>query len=102
MDDCEWDGQELAFFITDGNGQEQVFMEERLRTGGIRISILKPGEKPGRQSEDKLEVCPIDFTLHQLVDHFVIPDVPDVARVNPDGYQHNLKLLKEIEAICHD
>jgi len=29
-----------------------------------------------------------------------IPDVPDVARVNPDGYQRNLQLLKEIEDLC--
>jgi len=42
----------------------------------------------------------IDFTLQQLVEHFIIPDVPDVARVNPDGYQHNLKLLEEIESLC--
>jgi hypothetical protein len=78
---------------------ERVFMEARLRANNVRVSILKPGEKPGRQNEDRLEPCQIDFTLHQLVEHFVIPDVPDVARVNPDGYQRNLQLLKEIEEL---
>jgi hypothetical protein len=74
-------------------------MEARLRASNVRVSILKPGEKPGRQDEDNLKPCQIDFTLHQLVEHFIIPDVPDVARVNPDGYQRNLQLLKEIEAL---
>jgi hypothetical protein len=100
LDQVEWDGQELAFFITDGLGQERVFMEARLRASNVRVSLLKPGEKPGRQDEDHLEPCQIDFTLHELVEHFVIPDVPDVARVNPDGYQRNLHLLKEIEELC--
>ena len=100
MDDVEWDGQELAFFITDDLGSERVFMEGRLRAKNVRISILRPGEKPGRQDEDNIETCIIDFTLQQLVAHFVIPDVPDVARVNPDGYQANLTLLEEIESLC--
>jgi predicted RNA methylase len=99
-DHVQWDGQELAFFITDDSGVERVFMEARLRSKDIRISILKPGEKPGQQDEDNIELCPIDFTLHDLVEHFEIPEVPDVARVNPQGYQHNLNLLKEIELVC--
>jgi hypothetical protein len=42
----------------------------------------------------------IDFTLQQLCDHFTIPEVPDVATVNPEGYNANLKLLEELEALC--
>ncbi len=99
-DDVEWDGQELAFFITDDRGREQVFMEARLRTEKVRVSILKPDEKPGRQDEDNVEVLQIDFTLQELVQHFNIPDVLDVARINPEGYQRNLETLKLIEELC--
>jgi len=99
-DDVEWDGQELAFYISDEFTTERVFMDARLRAENVRLSILRPGEKPGRQDERNLETCAIDFTLQDLVDNFVIPDVPDVARVNPGGYQDNLALLRQIEALC--
>lgn len=99
-DDVEWDGQELAFFITDEYGSEQVFMEARLREENVRLSLLRPGERPGEQDERRLEKTAIDFTLQELVEHFMIPDVPDVARVNPEGYQRNLKLLEQIESLC--
>jgi hypothetical protein len=100
LDQVEWNGAELAFFISDDLGTERVFMETRLRASNVDVSILRPDEKPGSQDEDRLKPCPIDFTLHELVEHFIIPDVPDVARVNPDGYQRNLQLLKEIEELC--
>jgi len=106
-DEVEWDGQELAFFITDDRGIERVFMEGRLRVASVKISVSKPDDRPKRGcppapptvgGEDP--PCPIDFTLHELVEHFTIPDVPDVARVNPVGYQQKLLLLKEIESLC--
>ncbi len=75
-------------------------MEGRLRSESVRVSILKPDEKPGQQDEDNIEICPIDFTLQELVGHFIIPEVPDVATVNPEGYRRNINLLKEIEEIC--
>ena len=99
-DEVEWDGQELAFYIADEFTTERVFMDARLRAENVRLSILRPGEKPGRQDERNLETCAIDFTLQDLVDNFVIPDVPDVARVNPGGYLENLTLLKQIESLC--
>jgi len=120
-DDVEWDGQELAFYIADEFTTERVFMDARLRAEHARLSILRPGENPGearrpalrslggggsfgakagRQDERNLETCAIDFTLQDLVDNFVIPDVPEVARVNPGGYLGNLELLYEIEALC--
>ena len=120
-DDVEWDGQELAFYTADEFTTERVFMDARRRAENVRLSILRPGEKPGvarrharrslseggsfgakagRQDERNLETCAIDFTLQDLVDNFVIPDVPDVARVNPGGYQDNLKLLTQTESLC--
>ena len=102
LDEVEWDGQELAFYIMDDTGAEKVFMEARLKADNIKLSILKPGDKPCKQDPNAygVEPCAIDFTLQQLVEHFIIPEVPDVAKLNPDGYQHNLKLLEEIESLC--
>ena len=39
------------------------------------------------------------FTLQQLIEHFTIPDVPDVATLNPERHQRNLALPHEIEEI---
>jgi len=90
LDDVEWEGSELALFIKDGEGLERLFMEERLRGDDVRLSI---------QAEDA--PSPIEFSLQQLAEHFEIPEVPDVAAVNPTGYQHNLALLKLIEEIVN-
>jgi hypothetical protein len=100
LDSVEWDSSELAFYIKDESGQEKVFMEARLRAENVKLSILKPGDKPSKQDHGGwgVESCAIDFDLHELVSHFIIPDVPDVAKVNPDGYKKNLAMLDEIEA----
>ncbi|HEX3800223.1 MAG TPA: hypothetical protein VH413_16125 [Verrucomicrobiae bacterium] len=103
LDDVQWNGQELAFFITDEHGVERVFMEGRLRDATVKLSLANQSDKPLRGDElatsGEPSDCPIDFTLQELVSHFLIPDVPDVARVNPEAYQNNLKLLDEIEQL---
>jgi hypothetical protein len=63
-------------------------MDARLLDSHVTLSIQKEGEP-----------SPIQFTLHQLVDHFAIPNVPDVATMNPEGYAANLALLHEIEEL---
>ena len=65
LDQVEYDGQELAFYITDDNGVEKVFMEARLKADNIKLSILKPGDKPVKQNHEGwgVEPCAIDFTL---------------------------------------
>lgn len=101
MDAVEWNGQELAFFITDGYGVEQCFMEARLRDNGIEINLL-PANHTGKWSKKDLgQPCPINFTLQQLVTHFHIPDVPDVATLDPRRYQRNLAALDQIMALCN-
>ena len=40
-----------------------------------------------------------DFTLQQLIEHFTIPDGPNVATLNPELHQRKLALLHEIEEI---
>lgn len=101
MDAVEWNGQELAFFITDIYGVEQCFMEERLRVKGIEVNLL-PINHTGKWSKKDLgERCPIAFTLQELVTHFHIPDVLDVATIDPQRYQRNLVALDQIAALCH-
>ena len=80
----------MALFIKDDQGIERLFMEERLRGEEVRLSI---------QAEDA--PSPIEYNLQQLVEHFEIPEVPDVALTRPDGYQRNLKLLEQIEEIVN-
>jgi len=48
---------------------------------------------------DKDGKVQIDFTLQQLIEHFTIPDVPDVATLNPELHQLNVAVLHEIEEI---
>jgi len=99
-EDVEWDGQELALFITDEAGVERCFMEERLRAGGVKINVLKSGvTRKRRDSDIEAEECPIDFTLQQLAAHFIIPDVPDVAARFPEQYKRNLDTLAQIERL---
>ena len=98
LDDVEWNGQELAFFITDDDGAERCFMEERLRAPNVKINLIRPGTK-GRKEKDLEDECAIDFTLRQLVDCFVIPEVPDVASLNPKQFQANLQTLDAIEQL---
>ena len=95
LDDVEWNGQELAFFITDDDGVERCFMEERLRAPNVKINLIRPGTK-GRKEKDLEDECAIDFTLRQLVDCFVIPEVPDVASLNPKRYEANRQTMLAI------
>jgi hypothetical protein len=40
------------------------------------------------------------FDLEELLEHFEIPEVADVAAVNPAGYAHNLARLEELEKLA--
>ncbi len=40
-----------------------------------------------------------DFTLQELVAHFTIPEVPDVATMDPAEYGRNLEALDGLEAV---
>ena len=51
LDDVEWNGQELAFFITDDSGVEHCFMEGRNREANVTINLIKPGAT-GRKEKD--------------------------------------------------
>ena len=107
----ELTGQELALFITGEDGQRWCFMEARLLHEDVTIErpgedrpTTRKGEAVSKESLPKDSFAPavevIHFTLQQLVETFVVPEVPDVAAVNPDGYRKNLELLNHIEQLC--
>jgi len=95
LDDVEWNGQELAFFITDQSGVERCFMEGRLREENVQLNLIRPGAK-GRKERDLEDECAIDFTLQELVEHFVIPEVPDVATRLPQQYEAHRQTMRDI------
>jgi predicted RNA methylase len=95
LDEVEWTGSELCIFITDNDGVERSFMEARLRDKAVKLSLhVEDLDDDGEEKKVK-----IDYTLQQLVAHFIIPDVPDVATLAPELYQRNVDLLHEIESI---
>lgn len=99
-EDLEYSGQELAFFIGDqpaeagDPGDEFCFMDAKLRDDP---NTEIPNAKRVKDNEQRGEA--VDFTLQELCAHFLIPDVPDVATVNPTGYEHNLGELGVLEAL---
>lgn len=54
---------------------------------------------PDQDDED--DTVKIDNPLQQLVEHFMIPEVHDLANLNPEIYQRNVDLLQEIENIVN-
>lgn len=115
MEELELTGQELAIYLLsteilpdkpkkgDDAGTEFCFMDAALKNDK-KTSVNTAKQAKGRSAllnpEVKDEANSIDFTLQQLCDHFTIPEVPDVATVNPIGYEANLKLLEELETVC--
>lgn len=100
-EEVEFNGQELAIFLTDRWDKEQLFMEERLRAEDVKITGVRKAGTPSRRTlRGEPEPNPIDFTLQQLCDHFEIPDAPDIATLQPANYQQFLDTLIEIETAC--
>ena len=100
LEKLEYTGQELAIYLSTED-EEFCFMDAKLKNdGNTRIPNTKrtPDSKP-RTQELRLSVEPVDFTLQELCRHFVIPDVPDVATVNPKGYEENVNLLTQLEEL---
>jgi hypothetical protein len=104
---CTYSGHELGIFLHSApfdpaaepdadappGTREYSFMDAKLQSD-------KKTTIPEARSHADDALLPenkIDFTLQQLVEHFDIPEVPDVATVNPAGYQANLKLLDQLE-----
>jgi predicted RNA methylase len=103
QDKVEYTGQELAFFITAG-GREWCFMEGRLKTNpDVSLHCVeKAGWQPAKLAkagDSTLAGEFIDHTLQELADHFLIPEVPDIAAMRPTEYQVNLQRLAILEEL---
>jgi hypothetical protein len=88
-EELELSGQELAILIQPDSGEdarEYCFMDGALRAPTVRI-----GENPGADV--------VDFTLQELVDHFEIPEVPDIATVDPARYNAFIEQLHRLEQL---
>ena len=104
-DDVQWDGQELAIFIKDNLGTEHVFMEQRLMQPAVKVSIIAPAQRQAYRRlgmDEVTEAVTIEYTLQDLVTHFEIPAVPDVAQRYPDRYQANLMKLAHIQQLANN
>jgi hypothetical protein len=51
-----------------------------------------------RVEANRNDASPVGFTLQDLIAHFVIPEVPDVAAAEPAAYEAMLGRLSELEA----
>jgi len=78
-------GIEMAIAIQGGDGAEHCFVDARVRQEGVLPNSQWTAE----------------FTLHELVGHFEIPEVKSVAELNAGAYQANLERLNEIETIMN-
>ena len=119
LEELEFTGQELAIFIADrirnpsaspatrhsspdDEVVEYCFMDGKLRDDNTTIAEARQQKNRRRRRwEREPDAVPIDFTLQELADHFIIPDVPDVAANNPEGYRANLDKLTTIEQLCN-
>lgn len=89
----EYTGQELATWVKDDPGEDHCFLDARALANGVELPPLfdyRSGE-PRLPSERRVH------PLQKLVDHFHIPDVPDVAAANPDGFKLALERLQQLQ-----
>lgn len=103
----EFTGQELAILIADtviiaGDEEQKVreycFMDNKLKEDPtVEVNVAKRTTSRGKENFEAGEKQGVDFTLQQLAAHFIIPEVPDVAAVNPEAYAANLDKLTELE-----
>ena len=87
LEDFEIVGQDLELVLTDEHGDERRFLPDNLKDPKVKF----PGF--GGKTGDVVA----EFTLTQLIEHFEIPDVPDVATIHPDRYSATVAQLHAIE-----
>jgi hypothetical protein len=95
MDTFLMNGQELIISIKDAAGKDRQFVDARHLTKDVVIGDNKPRWNYTTNKEEK---PPEYLKLQDLVEHFEIPIVNDVADCDPEGYRAALETLKRIEA----
>lgn len=88
-------GQELMLILTDDLGR---------RHGFTQYKIDQPERyRQDKENEDAKESSDLFDTIHcfhllgTLVNHFEMPDVPDIAEVMPERFNENLRRLEALE-----
>jgi len=87
-EELELSGQELAILIKPKPGEKNEFC---FMDGALRAANVKIGDDAGANV--------IHFTLQDLVDHFDIPEVPDIATTDPARYNSFIAQLHQLEQI---
>jgi hypothetical protein len=85
-EELELSGQELAILVT-AVGNEWCFMDAALRSPNVKV-----GDDDGKDV--------VHFTLQELVDHFDIPEVPDVAITDPTRFNSFVEQLHKLEQLA--
>jgi hypothetical protein len=89
----ELTGHELALHVwLDQPGQKDE--EESITFLDARCIERLQQTKEGRERFART------YSLQDFVKHLVIPEVPDIATLNPEAYAANLHTLDTIEALC--
>ena len=94
-EELQYSGQELAFLIS-AHGRKRMVLHG---CAGCATTPPPPLAMPSASRATAITATPVDFTLQDLVAHFVIPEVPDVAAVQPEAYSVMVSRLSEIEAV---
>jgi hypothetical protein len=84
-------GKELAFYIEDSNGDKHSFCgvppeQQVVKRYKDAVVTAAGGPDAGRKHD-----------LQMLIRHFEIPEVADVAQIDPDRYQKFVDQIREIE-----
>jgi predicted RNA methylase len=82
-------GQELATYIKTEQGEEKLFMDARHTEKGVKVAL------------DAWKSTQIDFTLQDVVKHFDIPIVSDIAEIAPEDCQKYVEELAKIQAFIN-
>jgi hypothetical protein len=89
-------GQELMICINDSKGHLHGFTQYALDRDSIHANYDSDSDDETLQSPMLMRIHQF-HSLRDLMVHFNMPDVPDIAEVSPDLYQHYIKKLKALE-----
>lgn len=99
LEELEYNGQDLAMFLTGEDGWEYCFMDGNLRSRNTKVGIAKALSRDSCKEPHPTKDRSIDATLQDLVAHFVIPEVPDVAQCHPERYHEKLQMMNDLETL---
>ena len=90
-------GQELMICINDSKGHLHGFTQYALDRDSIHANYDSDRDGDDDETRQSLKRIHQFHSLRDLMVHFNMPDVPDIAEVSPDLYQHYIKKLKALE-----